>query len=589
MIQDSILEKKIELNELFQDENFLMYTVLYGGNPKEKVYLYDDNNIAISIIDRNYAIANINKSLVDSLGDVNYIATLLNSKVNIDGISIYYVAPFEIFTLLEISAIEASQVSAVQSNLPLELRGKGVTVSIIDTGIDYLNEEFINEDGETRIEVLWDQTLTPIKGENVSFGHVYSIESINKAIALKKQGGNPYDIVASVDEVGHGTNMAGVVGARGVNPLIQGMAPECTFAIVKLLKANSYDNFLPKDVNKYNLGLIISALQFLYEHAMQTGKPTVILLPLGTNNGNHKGRHIIDSFIKQISDNVGIVVATGTGNEGIQDGHVSGRIRNIGECETIEMIIAPEQKNMLVEIWVDLPNILDIEIISPSGEATGVIPAILNNSKRYAFIFERTKVSTYFYIPEEYSGDELIRVYFHNIQEGIWRLRLCLRLGNDATYNAWMLQGELCAKGTRFTPSDPYGTITIPGDSPVVVTAAAYNQNNNNLLSYSGVAFRQQQINNIDFAAGGVNTRTVGLNNKIDTINGTSLSAAIGAGACCLLLEWGIINKNYPYMYPRSIKTFLSRGTVQRRGDTYPNSQWGFGILNIYNLFQNMK
>lgn len=580
-------KNSMDLNEVFSDENYFVYTVLYGGNPKQSVYKYP--GIVMVIINDTYAMIAIESNLTEELGNTSLIARLVNVEVSKEGLNIYYVSPPEIFTLQETSAIEASQVESVQLNLPLDLRGAGVTVAIIDTGIDYLSEEFKDKEGKCRIQTIWDQTLKPVKGENIPFGRVYNNEEIEQAIEAKKNNLNPYDIVPSIDEVGHGTNMAGIVGALGKNPEIRGMAPECEFVVVKLLKTTSYNNFFPKDLNLYNLASIISALQYIQDYVKKNNKPTVILLPLGTNNGNHKGKHILDSFITSLSRSIGVVVVSGSGNEGIQDGHVSGLITSKGNCESIELIVAPGQENMLVEMWVDLPDILDVEVISPSGETTGIIPAILNIDKKYSFTFERTQVSTYYYLPEEYTGDELIRIYFRNIQEGIWRIRLCLRQGEDARYNGWILQKGLAVPGTRFAPSDPYGTITVPSDAPIVITAAAYNQNNNNLLSYSGVSFRNQYQNNIDFAAGGVNTKTVGVNNTVDVINGTSLSAAIGAGACCLLFEWAIVDKNYPYMYAQSMKTFLSRGTMQRRGDVYPNPQWGFGILNIYKLFENMK
>ncbi|WP_099336216.1 S8 family peptidase [Clostridium cadaveris] len=576
-----------DISGIISDENYYIYTVLYGGKAEEKIY-YDNGDITLVIINETYAMAVIKNTVTKDIGNTNIIASIINKAVEGNGIIIYYVAPPEIFTLQETSAIDASEVNSVQLNLPLDLKGTGVTVAIIDTGIDYLNEEFCDINGKTRIKFLWDQTLKPAKGENVSFGRVYNSEEINRAIEAKKNNLNPYDIVPSIDKDGHGTNMAGIVGARGVNPTIRGMTPECDFLIIKLAQANSYNNFFPTNVNKYNVAFIISALEYAKDYALTQNKPTVILLPLGTNNGNHKGKHILDSFIQSISQNVGIVVVSGSGNEGIQDSHVSGLLEKKGDTDSIELIIAPNQKNMLIEIWVDLPNIIDVEIISPSGETTGLIPAILNLNKKYVFTFELTDISVYYYLPEEYTGDELIRIYLRNLQEGIWRIRVTLKLGDRATYNAWILQKGLTVPGTRFTSSDSYGTIMIPSDSPAVITAAAYNQNNNNLLAYSGVSFRNQYINNIDFAAGGVNTLTVGLNNKVDIINGTSLSAAVGAGACCLLFQWGIVNKNYPYMYAQSMKTFLSRGTLERRGDVYPNPQWGFGILNIYKLFENI-
>lgn len=157
-----------------------------------------------------------------------------------------------------------------------------------------------------------------------------------------------------------------------------------------------------------------------------------------------------------------------------------------------------------------------------------------------------------------------------------------------AKYNAWLWQSGITLPGTRFLPSNQYGTVTIPGDSDFVVTVAAYNQNNNNLLSYSGVSFKDEYIDKIDFAAGGVNTMTVGLNNSTQIISGTSLAAAIGAGASVLLFQWGIVKGNYPYMYSQSIKTFLWRGVIKRGKDIYPNPEWGYEIINFYKIFENM-
>ena len=195
---------------------------------------------------------------------------------------------------------------------------------------------------------------------------------------------------------------------------------------------------------------------------------------------------------------------------------------------------------MGIEIWIDLPSIVDINLVSPSGEETGFIQAAINVQRDNKFIFEKTQTRISYFLPEEYAGNELISIYFANIASGIWQIKLKLRSGETAKYNAWLWQYGLSLPNTRFSPSDPYGTITTPGDSNFVVTVAAYNQNNNNLLTYSGLSFRQEYINKIDFAAGGVNTMTVGLNNSTQIINGTSLSAAIGAGACVLLASISI-------------------------------------------------
>ena len=79
---------------------------------------------------------------------------------------------------------------------PLSLTGNGVLVGLVDTGIDYLNPEFMFKNGETRIHRIWDQTLpTDRTNQNVPFGVEYTKEQITDAINVSKSGGNPYDIV----------------------------------------------------------------------------------------------------------------------------------------------------------------------------------------------------------------------------------------------------------------------------------------------------------------------------------------------------------------------------------------------------------
>lgn len=489
------------------------------------------------------------------------------------------------------SAVEATHVSSLQGDLPLSLTGKGVLVGIIDTGIDYLNEEFMNSEGKTRITAIWDQTVSSKTNNNkiVPYGTVFTKEDINKAIELYKSGGDPYSIVPSKDEIGHGTNMAGIVGAYGKKKEIKGVAPECEFVIVKLSQANNVKSSLNINIPIYGLASIIVAIEYLKKILLTEGKPIVILLPLGTNMGNHKGNNIFHSFIESVSSNVGIVIVTGAGNEALKDGHVSGMIKKKDLVESVGVIFDEKQRNMIIEVWGDLPNIFDISVVSPSGEETGFIPAVLNSDKKYSFVFEKTEVQIQYFIPEEYSGEELISIYFSKITPGMWILKLRLKQGEMATFNAWLLQSGIAFPGTRFSTSDPYGTVTIPGDSDFVITVASYNQNNNSLLLNSGVSFRDEQIDKIDFAAGGVNTATVGLSKSIKVINGTSLSAAIGAGACALLFQWGIVEGNYPYLYIQSLKTFLRRGVDHRTNDVYPNSNWGYGMLNIYKIFESMK
>ena len=578
---------------IFTSPNYIHTMIEYSGeidgNIKEAEGIY------ITLLNSEYAIVSIAADIIiknDQLGsfqDINHIRSILETYVDTNKFNIIYVVPPQLYTLQEISAIDAAQVNLLQANKPLNLNGNGVIVGIIDTGIDYLSEEFRDKNGKSRIISIWDQT---IKNNNestiVPFGSLYTREEINKAIEVYEAGGNPYDIVPSKDINGHGTGMAGIVGALGKNKDIKGIAPECEFVIVKLSESAYTKKLLNLEIPIFSLPTIFAAIEYLKKVLFKEKKPLVVLLPLGSNNGNHKGDNIFDSFIESVSNNVGIVIVTGSGNEADKDGHVSGRIVDKENIEVIDLLVQENQGYMAVEIWVDLPNIIDINLISPSGEETGFIRGVVNVQKTNTFIFEKTQTRISYYLPEEYTGEELISIYFGDITPGIWQIKLRLRSGEMARYNAWLWQSGITLPGTRFLPSDQYGTVTIPGDSDFVVTVAAYNQNNNNSLSYSGVSFREENINKIDLSAGGVNTITVGLNNSTQVISGTSLAAAIGAGACVLLFQWGIVQGNYPYMYSQSIKTFLRRGVNKRGKDIYPNPQWGYGIINFYKIFEEM-
>ena len=70
----------------------------------------------------------------------------------------------------------------------LDLRGQGVLVAIIDSGIDYANEDFRNADGTTRIRALWDQSLISDENEEKNppkgyrMGVEFTQEQINRAL-----------------------------------------------------------------------------------------------------------------------------------------------------------------------------------------------------------------------------------------------------------------------------------------------------------------------------------------------------------------------------------------------------------------------
>lgn len=564
---------------IFRNPDLFHYLVHYIGDVEAEIANYP--NLSIIIITSRYAILSSPETLETILASPPFE-------------TIIYIKPFTIYSLQQISPLEASQAEFLQLDLPLNLLGTGVKVAVIDTGIDYLNEEFMDEDGNTRIDYIWDQSAenstTQIDGFNIFFGAVYNSEQIQQAIDLYRQGGDPYSIVPVKDEIGHGTKTSGLIGARGKNPNIRGVVPDCRFIVIKLAEELAFRKIYQVNINEpiYNVASIFAALRVISNYALTIRDPIVVYLPLGSSLGNHKGATLLERYINSLALLNGFTIVTVTGNERNTRRHASGTLRPEDPIKTIDLDVAPGQGTLIVDIWVDLPNVVSIDIISPSGDNTGVINYSTNTYTTHTFVFENTTVTLLYFIPEEGTGDQNIRIIFQNLQPGIWRLRF---LGNQiigGNINVWLPQGGLTLPGTQFNPADPYGTITSPGNSPFIITAAAYNQNNNNLVDYSGMAFISGYINPIDVAAGGENALTTAPNNEIAIISGTCVAAAIVAGACAMLFEWGIVQGNDKNLYTQTLKTYLARGVNERPGDIYPNPHWGFGMLNVLRLFDNI-
>ncbi|MDR3596302.1 S8 family peptidase [Clostridium sp.] len=576
------MKKNLLQERILNDVNYDNYIVQYQGDIEAEISKIPD--YIVTVINDKFAMVSVKKDVEINMQGEPYIS------------SIVYVVPAEFYTLQQISPIEASQVRYVQTGSELNLTGKGVNVAIVDSGIDYLSEEFMDSNGNTRIVNIWDQTIitTLDQSNSVPFGAEYNSNDINEAIKASRNGNLPYDIVPSKDEIGHGTNMAGIIGATGKNPNLKGIAYDCNFVVVKLIRDISYEVQFPEvTVPVYNITAIFAALQYLYEYALSTNKPLVIYFPLGSTLGNHKGLGVLESFINSISSDVGIVIVSGVGNQKDAGGHASGTVVPISGLKgnpagVIEFAVAPEQKNVWIQIWIDLPNIMSLEIVSPSGESTGTMPIITKFTITSTFIFEKTTIKVNYYLPDEMTGDELIRIRFYNLQPGIWRLRVIGNYITTGKYNAWLPQRGITVGDTRFSFPDPFGTITNPANSVYAVAVAAYNQNNNNLVDYSGMAFLESYVDVIDLAAGGVNTLTVAPGNKTSIVNGTSVSAAVVSGVSAMLFQWGIVNGNETNMFSQSIKSYLAQGTITRSGDVIPSPYWGYGILNVPNIFKNM-
>lgn len=567
----------------YENPNYINLVVAYDGDIKGDIAKLGD--ASVYIIDDNYAIISVN---------------LINYKDTIRGIkSIVYIELNGIYTLTE-SPVEDSGATNFHRNPYLNLRGRGVVVAILDTGIDYLNEEFMFEDDTTRIFKIWDQTIESDKKKPEGFVHgsEYTEDEINKAIQAKKEGLNPYDIVPSKDTNGHGTKMAGIIGARGITREVVGAAPDCKFIIIKLKEASEdYSNyyFAKGDIPKYRNTDMLMALKYIYDLSFEINEPIVIYIPLVSNLGAHSGSSILERYLdtKVLLKNSIIAVAS-NGNEGNSDTHTSGVLRGDGDSALIEINCGMNQDGLFLQIYGGRPSKFRLGIVSPSGEVfENVNPQrtnhiLINENQPWIFIYEDTSVEVTYDSPDEFTGDEKIILRIENIKAGIWKFRITGEHIVDGRYDAWILQRELLDSETKFLNPSPYSTVMMPGTSAKIITSAFYNQNNGASISESSRGYTRNGVVQPLLAAGGINAVTTKPGGGSVRVSGASVATAVLAGCCALILQWAVIDGNDLQMNSSKMQTYLMRGARKREGDIYPNRQWGYGVLDIEGVFNSL-
>lgn len=499
-----------------------------------------------------------------------------------------------IYTLNNITPIQASNVLNYHDNPYLSLTGKGVIIGILDTGIDYLNTEFQKEDDTTRILRIWDQTIESSEEVyGLRLGTEYNSDQINEAIRLQKSGGDPYSIVASRDTDGHGTMVAGLAAARGKNPNLVGAAPDSDFLIVKLKQATktrlAFSGIDKPGVLGYSIIEIISAIRYLSFVSSELKRPIVVLCPLGTNTGSHDGYEFLSRVIDNFSNQIGAVCVVGTGNQGDTDTHTEGAIDKKGDTKIIELKIGKTQKSIIFSIWIDKPDIMSLSIISPSGESVARIPAKIGNEQDIKFVYEGTVMNVKYHLSSMLNGDEQIVIKAINLKEGIWQFKLHGDYTVTGKYASWIPQRSLLDPDTKFLNPVANTTLTVPSTAKEAISVAYYNQNNNATVGASGRGFNRDGYVKPDIAAGGVEANIIMPGGRIGVATGSSVATSLVAGICALLLQWAIVNGNDAEVHAREIITYIIRGAKMRTGDTYPNIEWGYGMVDVTGIFDAIR
>lgn len=476
----------------------------------------------------------------------------------------------------------ASCMTAVQSEFsPLgePLTGEGVLVACIDSGIDYSHPDFRNPDGSSRILRLWDQTIQGDPPEGYFLGTEYTKEEIDAALRANSKR-EMEEIVPSRDLSGHGTGVMGIAAGNGAasQGVYRGVAYKSDLLVVKLGTPLS-DGF-PRTTE------LMQGIDYAIRQAIGFQMPLALNLSFGNNYGSHSGESLIEAYLDNVALLGKTAICVGMGNEGSAAIHTSGVLTE-GEIQEVPVYISEYETGMSIQIWKQYIDDMGFILIHPNGEQVGPFKGILGPQR---FFIQNTELLVYYGEPSPYSLSQEIYIDMiprnQYIDSGVWKIQLIPLKIVDGSYDLWLPGGGVLNEGTRFSFPTPEITLTIPSTARKVISVGAYNSRYMSYADFSGRGYtRITKDVKPDLAAPGVDIHTTAVGGGYQNRTGTSFATPFVTGAAALMMEWGSVRGNDPFLYGEKLKAYLRRGARPLLGGEYPNNRIGYGVLCLRDSF----
>lgn len=567
-----------------------------------------EQNIVVEELIAGYAILTVPEALVDMVSDTPEIEYVEKPK------RFYYGQTFPAGT---------SCFPPVTMRTPF-LNGRGVLLAVLDSGITWDLEVFRKTDGSTRIRYLWDQTVLrdrTLPGEQVtsqeqetswewalpqnqivpertgdvrygkmpdgfSLGTEYTAEEINAALQLPAL--ERYRLIPSRDLSGHGTAVAGIAAGKSADGFYTGAAPEAELIVVKLgLPENSggVEEGFPRTTE------ILRGVTYALRKAGQLNMPLVINLSFGNSYGSHDGSSLLERFLDNASEIGKTVICVGSGNEGAARGHFAG---NITRDSRVELAVGNYERSLNIQLWKNYSDVFRVRLQSPGGEEAELTTNIQGG--KYTLRLEQTRILVYLGEPLPYAVAqeiylEMIPVTGSYIDAGIWAIRLEPVMTVTGQYYLYLPAGNGRGDSTGFYRSTPQMTLTVPSTAAKVITVGAYDPVYDTYADFSGRGYADSTrtigvaaagLTKPDLVAPGVNIQAPDVYGTFTPTTGTSFATPIVSGAAALLMEWGIVRGNDPFLYGEKVKAYLRKGARPLRGEMeYPNERVGYGRLCV--------
>ena len=408
---------------------------------------------------------------------------------------------------------------------------------------------------------------------------------INKALTAE----DPYQVVPSFDDVGHGTFLASVAAGRKEKDFF-GVAYDAELVVVKLRGARPYyrQEYLvpPEQENAFQSTDVMLGVEYIVRKSLELGRPAVICIGLGSNFGGHDGYSLFEQYLSEVGRIEGICICVASGNECLSRHHFYGFIPESGGHQDVSLWVGEGSGNVYLTMWSSAPDLLSVSLLSPNGGMVNEIALKTGTVFQTKLMTEKSIVMIEYDYPVYGSGSQNTVIKILNASPGHWVITVHGEYIKKGKFHIWLPITGFVSPNVEFVmPSKNY-TITIPGTCRGLITCRAYNSVDQSPCLYSSWGPTRTNSASPDIVAPGVNIRGI-YPDGVGIMDGSGIATAILAGSCMLLMQWGWL-KNDALINTYQVMGALIQGAIRFPEIEYPNDQWGYGILDLLNTLERI-
>ncbi len=481
--------------------------------------------------------------------------------------------------------------------------GQGVLVGVYDSGIDWKHPTFrdLADPTKSRIVSIWDQTLTPITGENSPTGFNRGVEYTRADIEAELKG-TKTGFIRQNDINGHGTHVAGTAAGNGGGLADYRHAGFASKADIVFVKGG--DGSFPQTNT-------IDAITYFQQVATALNKPIVVNMSIGGQGSAHDGTSphelAIDNFTASAPGRVSVISA---GNDYGKNIHRKMEIAG-SQTASFELTSANNTTANVFSFYMyaDKDTDLTAKLITPDGLEYA---APISNTTTVDLMQNNFKATIYNYVSAANNKRYIQVVIARNGSStanaaGTYTIKLENNSAETVTVHGYKVSE---GAATTLTDADNEYIVGSPGNATSAITVASYigrltwyktatppggyvinSTIAEGISSFSAQGPRTDGFLKPDLAASGQNVISAMSGDALlpssssDNIDGqyyrknqgTSMSAPGVAGAVALLLQAN------PQLTAAQVKERLQQNARQEEitGEV-PNTRWGYGKLDIY-------